>query len=241
MSVVTVARPEVPPRATVSLAGLGATLLAASLLLPLLVYGWTGGFSRYAADDYCWAGILNLQGVVQAQVHYYTGYSPRYTFTLLVTLAELVGPGIVPWLPAAAICGWLAALIWTLRQLLPSAGVPTPAVLALLIAFATFQTTPDRAQSLYWQTGMLTYVLPLVLATLYVGWVAASTRSGAGWRVAVSAVLTFAAGGLSETYLIPQNVALTLAAVLCLVACRNPVGRAALPYVLAGLLGGVVA
>ena len=37
-------------------------------------------------------------------------------------------------------------------------GLVAPGVLAALVAFATLQTTPDRAQSLYWQTGLLTYL-----------------------------------------------------------------------------------
>src|SRR5256885_9236639 len=50
----------------------------------------------------------------QAQVHWYTVYSPRYAFTFLVNLTELAGPPIVPFLPPLAIAGWLAALTWSL-------------------------------------------------------------------------------------------------------------------------------
>jgi hypothetical protein len=91
-------------------------------------------------------------------------------------------------------------------------------VLAEVAAFATFQTAPDLPQSLYWQTGMLTYLLPLILATFLIGWIsrACQLRGARAWRLLVSGVVTFVAGGLSETYLIPQNVALTLALLLAL-------------------------
>ena len=71
----------------------------------------------------------------------------------------------MPALPLAAIVVWLATLTWTFVQFRLEP-LPTPsAVLAEVAAFATFQTAPDLPQSLYWQTGMLTYLLPLVLAT----------------------------------------------------------------------------
>src|SRR5205823_1540978 len=100
-------------------------------------------------------------------------------------------------------------------------------------------TAPDLPQSLYWQTGMLTYLLPLVLATLLIGWIAQGVSTGhAGWREAVlCGLLTFMAGGLSEAYLIPQDVALTLALGVSLVAKR----RRAAVLLSAALAGGVLA
>jgi Family of unknown function (DUF6056) len=202
-------------------------LLGGALLLPLLAYAWVGSFSRYTADDYCWAAILGTQGFLQAQVHWYMVYSPRYAFTFVVNLVELAGPAIVPFLPPLAIAGWLGVLTWSLSRVFRRA---TAFVLAALVVFATLQTTPDRAQSVYWQTGLLTYLLPLILATLFLGW-ALGTRGG-GWRLGVSFLLTMVAGGLSETYLIPQNVGLTLACVV------REKGR---KHLVAGLAGGAVA
>src|SRR5919199_4029683 len=80
----------------------GPVVLGAALVVPLLAYAWVGSFSRYTADDYCWAAILGTQGFWQAQVHWYTVYSPRYAFTFLVNLAELAGPPMVPFLPPVA-------------------------------------------------------------------------------------------------------------------------------------------
>jgi uncharacterized protein DUF6056 len=202
-----------------------------ALALPLLVYAWIGAYSRYTADDFCWAGILRTQGFVNAQVHWYTQYSPRYAFTFLVNLTELVGPAIVPVLPVAAIAVWLAALTWTISQF--GATRWRSLVLAQVAALATLQTAPDLPQSLYWQTGLLTYLLPLVLATFLLGWIARDANRW--WAYAVSLLVTFVAGGLAETYLIPQNVALTLALV---VAVRYQRRRA---HLAAALIGGIVA
>jgi len=205
--------------------------LAVALALPLMAWALVGGYSRYTADDFCWAGILRMEGFLSANVHYYTIYSPRYTFTFLVNLAEMVGPAIVPALPVTAIVAWLATLTWTFVQF----GAPTlrGLLLAELAAVATLQTAPDLPQSLYWQTGLLTYLLPLIMATLLIGWVRLGIQRW--WAWGVSAAITFLAGGLSETYLIPQNVALSLALLL---ACVFRTRRA---HLLAAFLGGVLA
>src|SRR5207244_2740190 len=138
-----------------------ARALGVALALPLAVYASVGSFARYTADDYCWAGVLRTEGFLNAQAQWYTFYSPRYAFTFIVNVVELAGPAIVPALPIAAILVWLATLTWTFRQF----GLKSlPALLlAEVAALATLQTAPDLPQSLYWQTGMLTYLLPLLL------------------------------------------------------------------------------
>lgn len=207
-------------------------LLATALALPLAIFGLVGTYSRYTADDFCWAGVLRTEGFVNAQVHWYTIYSPRYAFTFIVNLTELVGPAIVPALPATAIVVWLALLTWSLRQF----GTPAwhALVLAEVAALATLETAPDLPQSLYWQTGLLTYLLPLILATFLTGWIRRGIQSW--WATGVSGLVTFVAGGLSETYLVPQNVALTLALLISLSVARHR-----RTHLAAALVGGVLA
>jgi hypothetical protein len=225
--------PRLWGRESVRSAGAG-WLLTVALALPLVVYAWIGSYARYTADDYCWAGVLRTEGFWHAQVHWYTDYSPRYAFTFVVNLVELAGPAIVPALPLVAILVWLATLSWTFLQFRLKALCAV--ALAEVAALATLQTAPDLPQSLYWQTGMLTYLLPLVLATFLVGWVRVTRR---GWALAISALVTFSAGGLSETYLIPQNVALTLALLASLVLARRQ--KTTQAHLAAALFGGVLA
>ena len=145
-----------------------------------------------------------------------------------------------------AILVWVGVLAWTFRQLDVRLGLISgqlgAVLLAEVVALAALATAPDLGQSLYWQTGMLTYLLPLVLATAFVGFVARAVRLGLGgpvpWLVCLA--IPYVAGGLSETYLIPQNVALTLAVLVAWVFRRDPAARCALPLLLAGLGGGVL-
>jgi hypothetical protein len=216
--------------------------LGTALAVPLALYASVGSFARYTADDYCWAGVLRTEGFFAGQADWYLNYSPRYAFTFVVNVVELAGPAIVPALPVAAIVVWLATLTWTFWQF--EVKSIRAVLLAELAALATLQTAPDLPQSLYWQTGMLTYVLPLVLATFLLGWLrrAIEQRQIHYWSLALCGLLTFVAGGLSETYLIPQNVALTLALMMCTVlAARGQAQRQVLPYLAAALAGGVAA
>jgi uncharacterized protein DUF6056 len=203
---------------------------AAVLALPLAAYAAVGAFSRYTADDFCWAGVLRTEGFVNANAHWYLLYSPRYAFTFLVNVVELIGPAIVPALPASAIVVWVAILTWTFAQF-NMKRLPALAV-AEVCALATLQTAPDLPQSLYWQTGLLTYLLPLLLATFLIGWVRRGNNTW--WAVLVSGAITFFAGGLSETYLIPQNVAITLALLVALVL------KSRRAHLAAALAGGVL-
>jgi hypothetical protein len=216
-------------------------ILGGALALPLLVYATTGVFARYTADDYCWAGVLRTEGFLKAQVLWYTGYSPRYAFTFLVNLVELAGPAIVPALPTIAILVWLVTLTWAICQW--QIKVWQALLLAQTFALFTLTTAPDLPQSLYWQTGMLTYLLPLILASLLVGWIrrAAVRDTLRAWEAGVSLLITFVAGGLSETYLIPQNVALTLALAATLVLARGTARRVVAGHLAAALAGGVLA
>lgn len=222
----------------VSVPGLAHATLGVALAVPLLVYASIGRFSRYTADDFCWAGTLRIEGFFNAQVLYYTVYSPRYAFTFIVNLVELAGPAVVPALPLAAIVVWLAILTWTFKQF--EVGTAPAVLLAEVGVLATLQTAPDLPQSLYWQTGMLTYVLPLVLASFLIGWIRRGIRRW--WAPAISGAVTFVAGGLSETYLIPQNVALTLALVAaCALAWPTPRRSTTVLHLAAALAGGVLA
>jgi hypothetical protein len=218
--------------------------LGTALALPLIVYAWIGSYARYTADDYCWAGILRTEGFLKAQVVWYTGFSPRYAFTFLVNLVELAGPPIVPLLPALALVVWVTVLTWTFSQFRIVLGrlsrLASAVIVAEVAALATLQTAPDLPQSLYWQTGMLTYLLPLVLATFLLGWI--RRANCAWWALLVSGLTTFVAGGLSETYLIPQNVALTLALVVSVAATSTGSrSRWTSAHLAAALSGGVLA
>ena len=220
--------------------------LGLALLAPLGVYAFIGSFARYAADDFCTAGDLRIIGFWASQG--YGSYSPRYTFTFLVSVAESVGPGIVTVLPTIGLVVWLLLLLWSVRQF--AASIPWlrsylfALPICLVVMFTTLQGAPDRPQSLYWQTGMLTYLFPLMLLGVYAGWLQRmGTRPderSRWWALAISGALPFIAGGLDETYLAAQTAVIGLGIVVSLLSPRGSAMRAVLPHLVAGLVASTL-
>jgi hypothetical protein len=210
------------------------------LSVPLATFAVVGWFIRYAADDYCTAAQLVTSGVLAAQSHLYTGWSGRFSASLFNTSLELFGVGALRLVPALALVVWVAAATWTIHLLAHRLGwrlpVSAAAALAALLVYATLAITADLPQDLYWQTGLVTYLLPLILATGFVGWLA-RPGSSAPMRYAVAFVLALVAGGTSETFAAAQVVAIGLAVAATLLAReRRLTGMLA-----AGLLGAVIA
>jgi hypothetical protein len=93
---------------------------------------------------------------------------------------------------------------------------------------------------------MLTYLSPLVLATVYVAWLArmrGRSPRASRWPVALGASfgLAFLSGGTSETFAAAQVTAIALAAVMTFLAGARP-GRSQLQsMLLAGLVGALLA
>jgi hypothetical protein len=175
----------------------GALLLAA--------HAYMGTFSRYLADDFCTASTLRHLGFLGSQANWYQTWTGRYAYTFVVSLTQVFGPGLTPWLPATVLVAWAAAVVYAVRRL---QGPKTPWMIAAAIAaihiVGTLTGSPNVYQSLYWQTGMVTYTLPLVLAVFYGTWLwqSAAGESEPRLRSAAAGVSLVAAlllGGFSET------------------------------------------
>src|ERR1700687_4542634 len=161
-------------------------LLPLPLFAALIVYAYRGWFSRYTGDDYCTAGRERAAGFVGAQIYWYEFWSGRMTYYFVVGLVEYAGPRVVQVLPAIALSVWLIVGTGTLLPLARHDRWPVPllsaAVGSAAVILVCLSGAPRLDQSLYWQTGMLTYLLPLVLLTVYAGWLARRVRSSGSVR-----------------------------------------------------------
>jgi hypothetical protein len=229
---------------------LAAYALCALLASGLAAHAYVGFFTRYMADDYCTAGTLRTAGLWATQRHYYTAWSGRFSFTLTVSLVELLGTGVAPYLPTAALLCWLAATTWAVYEILRGSLGRRPLLfsflLAELIVYATIADNVGGVQeALYWQTGMLTYVAPLILLTTLAGFYARKLRRADGRAPGKASLLAFFAaafyaGGFSETSALMQIGALAVAAAVLFLADAQR-RRRLLPALFAGLFGSVVA
>lgn len=226
------------------------SIIALIFIIALVSYIYIGFFTRYWYDDFCTAGTLRQEGFINSQIYWYTNWSGRFSYHIIVNIAELFGPQIVTVLPFLAVFFWCISSIWTIYQLflafrLPSALISS-FVLALAVIFSTLNSTPDIVQSLYWQTGMLTYMAPIILLTVWTGLLIFVSRTQSKpfmfrLLLLIGFILCFVAGGLSETYSILQIGILMVLLTANLICILYSVKRINSTFVLVGFLGAVLA
>ncbi len=216
--------------------GLFFTLLSGTLAVLFLMY--IGTFTRYWADDFCFAVTLETApNIFVAVWNSYSVWSNRYTNILLAGLLTMFGRGSILYAPALMI-GLMAAAsflaIEQANQLFKShLSRLTSAVLAVLLVFFTILQAPNRFQAVYWLAGLVTYFAPLifwaVMAFLaFRGIQIQVTLPENRWVLAALAFLAFLAGGLSETTLTFQLTAFGLAILAAWFFWRGPQRRSAL-------------
>jgi uncharacterized membrane protein len=110
----------------------------------------------------------------------------------------------------------------------------------------TLEGSPNIYQSLYWETGMLTYSLPLILGTLYMAWLTQSLTSASPYHrvsplaLVGSVLFAFFAGGFSETYASLQLAGLATGLPICLILLRGVRRQQASGILGTGLLGAAL-
>lgn len=161
------------------LANIGLGLLCLAFAIPLAAYTYMGSFMRIIGDDYCYAAILRQYGFWMAQLQSYvaivTYNGNRYSLNLFSNLADLFGPNANAALPGLALLVWLAGLTWAWKNGTRLAGLRTLPLSWLLVAevliFFTLSQAPDLDQALYWRTGMLTYLAPVITGCTLLGFI----------------------------------------------------------------------
>ncbi len=161
----------------------------------LAVLCYRGIYIRWFADDYWTAGITATHGFWGGQALWYRIWSGRYVFTFVQTLLISMGPRASIFLVTIATLGMAAALRARLRW-----------PLALVMAYAILLGTSDVPQSLLWQTGLLSYTIPLAVFVWWLG--NAAGREELRW---FDFVVPVATGGCSETGVLAQIVVCAIA------------------------------
>jgi len=193
--------------------GLAAALAAG---LSLVAHAYMGSFSRYLADDFCTASSLRRLGFLGSQSYWYDTWTGRYAYTFVISLAQAAGPRLTPWMPALVLVAWVGLLAFAIWRLLGArAALAVGLGVAAVHAYAVLRGSPSVYQSLYWETGLVTYTLPLVAAIAFGVWLWRTANGQAGpHRLPIAGGLAllgaFALGGFSETYVVLQTAALVL-------------------------------
>jgi Family of unknown function (DUF6056) len=189
--------------------------------IPLIGYMINGSAMRFSGDDYCYADVLSKLGFWRTQwVSYlqpqaYSGN--RYSLTFFSSLSGIFGPVMNGALPALVIIAWLVSMAYTIRNIARMAGISTRLIEILLAAeiiiFFTLYTAPSLSQILYWRSGMLPYLAPLIANTVIIGLVInlAQRKKVTIWGFGLIGIMALLGGGFSEAAAVVQLGYLTLA------------------------------
>lgn len=222
-------------------------VVALILLAGLAATAYAGTFSRYWADDYCYAAVYQRDGLLDGTLYWYQHGGNRFAAFIAVGLSELLGQFSVMVLPAVLLAGWAAAAFFALSGVVQRAGWGAGPLWLLTaglgwVFFAAY-TSPDRLQTLYWRMGLLHYSLPLALLLVQAGLVLRAGQSHAspsGWLTAgLFGLLALFSAGLSETAAALQTSLYLLAIGWLVLKKISPRSRAA-SLLLGGLAGSLL-
>jgi hypothetical protein len=125
---------------------------------------------RYNGDDYCYGAMITRYGLLKAQWFSYFLPMPyhgnRYFLTFFSGLSTLFGPYANAVLPGLAIVLWIIGIVFGLHQVarltrLHLSHLDTLLIAEILVFFSLYQA-PNLSQSLYWRSGMLPYLAPII-------------------------------------------------------------------------------
>ena len=133
------------------------------------LFAYLGYFNRDWADDWCYNADFKNLGFVETVrgYSYNVTYTPsRYSVTVFAGLLYILGTLGTQLMTPLTIVFWVAGLAVMLNNFAHMAGRPLSKWLVVFVAgvivYFSIYLSPHIYQSLYWRTGMLTYVTPLV-------------------------------------------------------------------------------
>ncbi|MCY3834729.1 MAG: DUF6056 family protein [Chloroflexi bacterium] len=217
-------------------------------LVPLLLFAYSGQFSRMIADDYCRIESGSTRDPFTNVMYWRSRHTGSYTNYFLHAVFAPLDWQITRIIPAVTSFIWLVGLSWLLYRAFGFWGwrrhgliaAVTCASLLLAATVGTFYTP----QIYYHYTVQLSYTAPIVLLTLYMAAVLdsairlRSVRSQAVAAVA-SLVFCFLNAGFSEMYLVTQLALLPVFLGASYLFVARPHRRLAFLLLFAGLLGTV--
>lgn len=188
-------------------------VVSAALAIPLLIYAYLGSFTRYIADDYCFAVMPVKHGFFGMQQVLYFGWQGRYTTNATFSLVSLMGAGINQ-LPTflvltaiiAATYAILYALIRPLRlRYAPLIALILSQLVLVVVLQSALQGLATIAQVFFWRTGIMIYALPLIAAPLAAQLIMElSRREWHSWEWSLypflGTLVGFVIAGFSETF-----------------------------------------
>jgi hypothetical protein len=225
-------------------------LMVIVLILSILPFIYTGTFSRYQADDYCFSSSLIQNGYLGALKDSYQTWSNRFSTILVIGLIDplkVTGLRILPGVLIIGMLGGLYLLIQELKKrMVWKIGRTESFILAAMITFFTIYTAPDQFQSFYWRSGSITYTLPVVILPFLLTLILRADRHAMALRMFLLTggsifLLALLNGGFSETTAAFQTVIFVLLFVWVLLKATQEKKKQLLVLLLCAISGMVAA
>ena len=172
----------------------------------LTLYAYLGKFTRLLADDYYHSALLHTgKGIIELSVEKYLHVSNRYTNMFLFAFGDWIG---IHWFSAILIILWVVGLNWLLIESNKLLGGKISKLalfsISALLIFLSILQAPNRYQTIYWISGMVTYFSPIVFFTYILAGIFAFLRKQRSkiallFAALLSVFAMFFIGGLSET------------------------------------------
>lgn len=198
------------------------SILVLFFSFPLVVWIYNSQYMRFVADDFCFASSVRANGPLSVVLTQYREFQARYTATFLYGLLSQIGYSSI-WIAVVAVLStWFLAFVWVFYQIATMCRMNRPVIAGIsagiVALFSVFSASPAMLQPLYWLSGQVCYVFPMIGFTLWVGGMLAFVRRGLSRPVRVSLMalnfaIGFLLGGFPESYVVFQIVACSLALV----------------------------
>lgn len=222
-----------------------------SLFIGVCLFAYMGYFSRFIADDYCFATELRRASLPQALLWRYQTTSDRYTNILFFSLIERLGGMTgMRFFPALLIMLWTLGLFLWIRAMGRFWGIRWPSLmptfLTLWLVFYALWQAPHRFQTLYWYSSSATHFAPLVFTPFlltFLTWQArriAEGKQGSFWLNVLTILFSFLLGGFSEPPTAMLITAFTLALLLIRLGKKGFAWQSPLCWSWIGLSGAML-
>jgi hypothetical protein len=125
----------------------------------------------------------------------------RFSLTLFSSIGDLLGPLSGALMPSLAILMWVGGLFFFSKRIYHRLNSNAPWTISLLVSlviiFLTLYQAPSIHQILYWRSGMLPYLAPMVLCAFLAGFIADQGKQSIINQAGVFG-LAFLTAGFSE-------------------------------------------
>lgn len=213
--------------------------------LPLIAHMIVGSHTRMMVDDFCTSYSGRSEGLIGGFITQYSTWAGQPSNIISKNAVGLAGSWVIPLLPPLVVAGWFIAILWTLSQVFKRLWLPHLLLVlaAAIFLFAILDGSPQIIQSLYWLAAVIPYTLPLVFATIFVGFLARTLQADNPPGISTlvfSGVFCFITGGFSESYIVVQLGLLLSGIAICILLPSPARRKRALPVLVAGLIGTVL-